>query len=106
MNTPDPYTYLTGVLHNGTTRLDLTFSTPDIGVLTAVTASGRPFLKLTTSEAQITITTTGSGPVTASDVALAKEIAAAAVRYLGDCVRIHSEQDPGPTLPGLDDLPG
>ncbi|MGV9325257.1 hypothetical protein [Streptosporangium sandarakinum] len=106
MNTPAPHIYLTGVLRNGLTRLDLSFSTPDVGVVAAVTTSGRPFLNLATSEAQVTITTTGGGPVTASDVALAKEIAAAAVRYLGDCVRIHSEQDSGPTLPGLDDLPG
>ncbi|GAA3423695.1 hypothetical protein GCM10018953_08780 [Streptosporangium nondiastaticum] len=95
MNTPAPHIYLTGVLRNGLTRLDLSFSTPDVGVVAAVTTSGRPFLNLATSEAQVTITTTGGGPV-----------AAAAVRYLGDCVRIHSEQEPGPTLPGLDDLPG
>ena len=57
---------------------------------------GRPFLHLSSPEAQVVISTTGGGPVTDQDVTLARQIADAATRYLADCERIHAERSPPP----------
>ncbi|GAA2876039.1 hypothetical protein GCM10010517_37100 [Streptosporangium fragile] len=89
-----PYTYLRASIDGGVTRLAVSLYTADVGVLAAVTSDRRPFLDLSTSEAQISISTTGGGPVTAQDVALAREIVTAATRYLADCEHLHAEQSP------------
>ncbi|SFL19812.1 hypothetical protein SAMN05216275_1698 [Streptosporangium canum] len=98
-----PYTYVTAVLRDGVTRLDVAFSTSEVGVLAAVTSNQRPFLDLSTPEAQISVSTTGAGPVTEQDVTLAREIFNAAARYLADCERLHTEQAAA-ALPGLDEI--
>ncbi|NJP27555.1 MULTISPECIES: hypothetical protein [unclassified Microbispora] len=40
----------------------------------------------------MSISTTGAGPATASDVETARRIFDAAARYLADCERMHAEQ--------------
>ncbi|MEV0419993.1 hypothetical protein [Streptosporangium canum] len=105
MSARKPYTYVTAVLRGGVIRLDVAFSTSEVGVLAAVTDNKRPFLDLATPEAQVSVSTTGGGPVTEQDVSLARDIFNAAARYLTDCERLHAEQAAGPTLPGLDEIP-
>jgi hypothetical protein len=56
-----------------------------------VLESGRPYLALESDEADVTVTTTGSGPVTAKDLDIARQIFSAAARYLADCERMHAE---------------
>ncbi|MFJ2028210.1 hypothetical protein [Streptosporangium sp. NPDC087985] len=106
MSARKPYTYITAVLRNGELRLDVAFNTPEVAVLAAVTDNRRPFLDLATPEAQVSISTTGAGPVTAQDLTFARDLADAAALYLADCERLHAEQANGPTLPGLDEIPG
>ncbi len=53
--------------------------------------SGRPYLVLESDEADVTVSTTGAGPVTADDLDIARQIFNAAARYLADCERLHTE---------------
>ncbi|WP_182897907.1 hypothetical protein [Microbispora sp. H10830] len=57
-----------------------------------VLESGRPYLVLESDEADVTVSTTGAGPITAEDLDIARQIFNAAARYLADCERIHAEQ--------------
>ncbi|MEV5743021.1 hypothetical protein AB0L30_23435 [Microbispora rosea] len=56
-----------------------------------VLESGRPYLVLESDEADVTVSTTGAGPVTSEDLDTAREIFNAAARYLADCERMHAD---------------
>ena len=51
----------------------------------------RPYLAFSTPEADISVSTTGGGPITDADLTLAGEIYSAAAHYLADCERLHTE---------------
>ncbi|WP_371781250.1 hypothetical protein [Streptosporangium subroseum] len=87
-----PYTRAVVTLDEDGTRLDTSFRTPYLSVSALGAEGERPFLHLSSREAQVVISTTGGGPVTEQDVTLARQIAEAATRYLADCERIHLEQ--------------
>jgi hypothetical protein len=88
----EPYTYVTTIIQDGVARLGIDFHTSDVLVQALRARDIRPFLHLSTPEAQVTFTTTGGGPVTEQDVTLAREIFNAAVLYLADCERLRAEQ--------------
>ncbi|WP_433250470.1 hypothetical protein ACQPYK_04210 [Streptosporangium sp. CA-135522] len=98
-----PYTIASVSLDEDGTRLSISFNTPEVLVTALGAQRERPFLSLSTTEANVTITTTGSGPVTERDVTLARKIADAAARYLADCEQLHAAQAATPMLPGLDE---
>ncbi|MFF3440824.1 hypothetical protein [Streptosporangium sp. NPDC002721] len=91
-----PYTRAAVTLDDDGTRLDTSFRTPHLSVTVLGTDGGRPFLHLSSREAQVVISTTGGGPVTERDVTLARQIADAAARYLADCERLHTDQSTNP----------
>ncbi|MGW4424545.1 hypothetical protein [Streptosporangium sp. NPDC004631] len=91
-----PYTYLTATVQEGITRLGVSFHTADLSVMALTIGGVRPHLSFGGSEGQLSISTTGGGPVTAADLALAREIADAAARYRDECERLHTDQPPGP----------
>ncbi|MGW4424925.1 hypothetical protein [Streptosporangium sp. NPDC004631] len=84
-----PYTYVTASIDERITRLGVSFHTADLSVMALTVGGVRPALSFGSSEGQVTISTTGGGPVTAADVALAREILQAAARYLAECERLH-----------------
>ncbi|MET8050614.1 hypothetical protein ABZU75_23745 [Streptosporangium sp. NPDC005286] len=90
-----PYTRAVVTFDEDGTRLDTSFRTPYLSVTVLGAEGGRPFLHLSSCEAQVIISTTGGGPVTERDVTLARQIAEAAARYLADCERLHTEQSTG-----------
>ncbi|MEU8200601.1 hypothetical protein [Streptosporangium sp. NPDC049046] len=96
MSEHKPYTYVTASIHEGLTRFDVSFCTSDMSAKAFGGDGERPFLTLSSAEAQMTVTTTGGGPVTERDVTLAREIFAASARYLADCERLHTEQPINP----------
>ncbi|WP_433248632.1 hypothetical protein ACQPYK_00880 [Streptosporangium sp. CA-135522] len=98
-----PYTYITASIHEGNTRLGVSFHTADLSVLAMNVHGIRPYLYFGSAEGQLSISTTGGGPVTAADVDLAREIADAAARYRDECERLHTEQA-AVALPGLDEV--
>ncbi|WP_436758211.1 hypothetical protein [Streptosporangium sp. V21-05] len=104
MNEHSPYTYVTASIREGLTRLNVSFHTPNLSVMVLHGQGDRPCLHLSTTEAQILISTTGGGPVTKQDVNLARQIADAAARYLAACERLHADQAATPMLPGLDEV--
>ncbi|MFI7152596.1 hypothetical protein ACIBO2_47405 [Nonomuraea sp. NPDC050022] len=73
-------------------RLIVSFHTSEVQVAARVIDERRPYLAFSTSEADVSVSTTGGGPVTDADLALAREIYSAAARYLADCERLHAEQ--------------
>ncbi|MEV1248573.1 hypothetical protein [Nonomuraea sp. NPDC049750] len=73
-------------------RLIVSFHTSEVRVAARVIDERRPYLAFSTSEADVSVSTTGGGPVTDADLALAREIYSAAARYLADCERLHAEQ--------------
>ncbi|MGI5493642.1 hypothetical protein [Microtetraspora malaysiensis] len=88
-----PYTYVTMSIDPGKPpRLTVSFYTPDLRVGASVLDSGRPYLSIESNEADIAASTSGAGPVTATDVDIARQIFNAAARYLADCERLHDEQ--------------
>ncbi|WP_440082707.1 hypothetical protein [Streptosporangium sp. LJ11] len=91
-----PYTRAVVTLDEDGTRLDTSFRTPHLSVMALVADGGRPFLHLSSREAQVIVSTTGGGPVTEQDVMLARQIADVAARYLADCERLHTEQSTNP----------
>ncbi|MEV6866789.1 hypothetical protein AB0M44_38055 [Streptosporangium subroseum] len=99
-----PYTRAVVTLDEDGTRLDTAFRTPYLSVSALGADGGRPFLHLSSREAQVVISTTGGGPVTEQDVTLARQIADAAARYLADCERLHAQQPVTPALPGLEEI--
>ncbi|MEU0479356.1 hypothetical protein ABZ260_09260 [Streptosporangium sp. NPDC006013] len=91
-----PYTRAVVTLDEDGTRLDTSFRTPYLSVTVLGAKGGRPFLHLSSREAQVIISTTGGGPVTERDVTLARQITEAAARYLADRERLHTEQSTNP----------
>jgi len=96
MSERKPYTYVTASIREGVTRLDVSFCTSEVSARAFGGDGERPFLTLSSAEAQMTVTTTGCGPVTDRDVILARQIVEAAARYLADCERLHTEQSTNP----------
>ncbi|MBE1589178.1 hypothetical protein ACFPOI_35280 [Nonomuraea angiospora] len=88
-----PYTYVTlSIAHPQSPRLNVSFHTSDLRVRSSVIDERRPYLAFTTSEADVSVSTTGGGPVTDADLTLAREIYNAAAHYLADCERLHGQQ--------------
>ncbi|MBT2234672.1 hypothetical protein [Nonomuraea sp. NEAU-A123] len=84
-----PYTNVTLCVSPGeTTRLDVSFYTSKIHIYNLLLAE-RPVLDLTTTEAAVSISTTGGGSVTDADLAFARELFAATA---SDCERLHAIQ--------------
>ncbi|MGI5485658.1 hypothetical protein [Microtetraspora malaysiensis] len=91
--TRDPYTYVMMSIDPGAPAyLAVSFHTPDLRVGASVLVSGRPYLSIRSRDADITVSTSGAGPVTTADVEIARQIFNAAARYLADCERLHDEQ--------------
>ncbi|MEV0419367.1 hypothetical protein [Streptosporangium canum] len=96
MSDRKPSTHVTAAIREGVTRLDIAFYTPYLQVMVLGVGSTRPILDFYSPEGQVSISTTGAGPVTANDVTLAREIADAAARYLAECERLHTEHPTDP----------
>ena len=91
--TEQPYTLLSMSIDPGERpRIRISLCGSIIRARARVLESGRPYLALESDEADVTVTTTGSGPVTAKDLDIARQIFSAAARYLADCERMHAEQ--------------
>ncbi|MEV7011151.1 hypothetical protein [Streptosporangium sp. NPDC051022] len=105
-NDYQPYTYVTASIHNGDTRLDVSFHTAELSVMAMTVQGIRPYLCFGSAEGQLSISTTGGGPVTSADLDLAREIATAANRYRDECERLYAVQAivPAPS-PNRDDDP-
>lgn len=65
---------------------------PHIRVRCLKTERGRPFLDVSTDAASVVISTSGGGPVTGADVALARTLHEMTGRYLAECERLHAER--------------
>ncbi|MEV4108127.1 hypothetical protein [Nonomuraea sp. NPDC049695] len=89
-----PYTYVTLSLRpESTPHVGVSFYTPNLKVRAGLLLSNpRPYLEFSSHEANVHISTTGAGPVTDADLAIAREIFNAAARYLADCECLHAEQ--------------
>lgn len=89
-----PYTYVTlSMRPDSAPHLGISFHTPGLRVSSGILLSNpRPYLELSSHEANVHISTTAAGPVTDADLATAREIFNAAARYLADCERLHTEQ--------------
>jgi hypothetical protein len=89
-----PYTYVTLSLRPDTDpHVSISFHTPRLKVSAGLLLSNpRPYLELSSHEANVHISTTGAGPVTDADLNIAREIFNAAARYLADCECLHAEQ--------------
>ncbi|MET7327434.1 hypothetical protein [Nonomuraea sp. NPDC005650] len=94
MSNVGPYTYATLTMRpDNAPHLAVSFYTPKLRVSSGMLLSNpRPFLEFTSHEANVHISTTGAGPVTDADLAIAREIFTAAARYLADCERLHTDQ--------------
>ncbi|RGA02991.1 hypothetical protein DI270_021305 [Microbispora triticiradicis] len=87
-----PYTHLSMSIDPGERpRIGISFYASISRARARVLESGRPYLVLESDEADVTVSTTGAGPVTAEDLDIAREIFNAAARYLADCERMHAE---------------
>ncbi|WP_066939760.1 hypothetical protein [Microtetraspora fusca] len=88
-----PYTYVSMSIDPGEPpRISVSFYTPDLRARASVLHGERPMLSVSSREADISISTSGAGPVTTTDVDIARQIFNAAARYLADCERLHDEQ--------------
>ncbi|GAA1672477.1 hypothetical protein GCM10009733_082050 [Nonomuraea maheshkhaliensis] len=89
-----PYTYVTlSMQPDSTPHVGVSFYTSGLKVRVGLLLSNpRPYLDFTSQEANVHISTTGAGPVTETDLAIAREIFSAAARYLADCEQLHAEQ--------------
>ncbi|GAA3134511.1 hypothetical protein [Streptosporangium carneum] len=96
MSDYQPYSYVTASIHEGNTRLSVSFHTADLSVMALNVHGIRPYLCFGSTEGELSISTTGGGPVTAADLALAREIADAATRYRDECERLHANRSPDP----------
>ncbi|MFD8531364.1 hypothetical protein ACFV0L_28480 [Streptosporangium canum] len=96
MSERKPYTYLTASIDEGVARLNVAFYTADLQVMVLGVGKGRPTLNFYSAEGELKISTTGAGPVTAADVALARKITDAAACYLAECERLHTQQSTHP----------
>jgi hypothetical protein len=85
-----PYTYVTLALPaNETPNVGVSFHTSALWVRSGVLKNDRPYLGFSTPEANVSISSTGLGPVTEDDLATAREIYNAATHYLAECERLH-----------------
>ncbi|MGP3938042.1 hypothetical protein [Nonomuraea sp. KM88] len=89
-----PYTYLTlSMRPDAEPHVAISFHTPRLKVRAGLLLSSpRPYLEFNTHEADVHISTTGAGPVTDTDLNVARDIFTAAARYLADCEQLHAEQ--------------
>ncbi|MBT2233393.1 hypothetical protein [Nonomuraea sp. NEAU-A123] len=88
-----PYTYVTlSMRPDSAPHLSISFHTPGLRVSAGILSNPRPYLEFRSHEADVHISTTGAGAVTAADLATAREIFDAAARYLADCERLHTDQ--------------
>ncbi|TDD49726.1 hypothetical protein E1286_13525 [Nonomuraea terrae] len=89
-----PYTYVTVSLRpESTPHVGVSFHTSGLKVRAGLLLSSpRPYLELCSYEANVHVSTTGAGPVTDADLAVAREIFTAAARYLAECEQLHAEQ--------------
>ncbi|MBF8192164.1 hypothetical protein ITP53_42105 [Nonomuraea sp. K274] len=89
-----PYTYVTlSMRPESAPQLGVSFYTHGLRVSAGMLHSNpRPYLELSSREANVHISTTAAGPVTDADVSTAREIFNAAARYLTECERMHAEQ--------------
>ncbi|SEM59914.1 hypothetical protein [Nonomuraea pusilla] len=92
MSEHKPSTYVTAAIDEYGTRLNVHFYTPDLWIILLGIDRERPVLSVISGEAQVSICTTGGGPVTEQDVTLARQLADAAASYLAECERLHSAQ--------------
>ncbi|MGW7481538.1 hypothetical protein ACWGH8_23400 [Nonomuraea muscovyensis] len=93
MSSLGPYTYVTlSVQPDSAPRLAVSFHTADLRVRAGVLDKPRPYLEISSAEADVAISTTGAGPVTNADLHIARQLFDAAARYLADCERLHTEQ--------------
>ncbi|MFC0864632.1 hypothetical protein ACFHYQ_20280 [Sphaerimonospora cavernae] len=94
--TRDPYTYVTvSIDSDGASRVGVSFYTPGLRVSAGVLDSGRPFLDICSKTADVSISTTGAGAVTSTDLAIARQIFNVAASYLADCERLHHQHSGG-----------
>ncbi|MFI6183979.1 hypothetical protein ACIA8R_51200 [Nonomuraea sp. NPDC051191] len=89
-----PYTYVTlSIRPDSEPHVRVSFHTPGLRASAGLLLENpRPYLEFTSSEANVHISTSGAGPVTDADLAIAREIFTAAARYLADCEQLHAEQ--------------
>ncbi len=98
----DPYTYVTvSIDSDEAPRVGISFYTSGLRVTSGVLDSGRPFLDIRSKTADVSISTTGAGAVTSTDLENARQIADAAASYLADCERLHHQHScsPSPAIP-------
>ncbi|MEW9531907.1 hypothetical protein [Microbispora sp. NPDC049125] len=87
-----PYTFVNMSMDPGQRpRISVSFYTSGLRLRARVLESGRPYLALESDEVEVSVSTTGAGPVTTADVEVARQIFNAAARYLADCQRLHAE---------------
>ncbi|MFC7384733.1 hypothetical protein [Sphaerisporangium rhizosphaerae] len=91
-NQREPYTHLRASIDDGTTRLDLSFYTPELAVTVFCVDQQRACLDISSREGQVSISSTGGGSVTEADIGLARELAHAAARYLSECERLYARR--------------
>lgn len=100
----DPYTYVTvSIDSDEAPRVGVSFYTPGLRVTSGVLDSGRPFLDIRSKTADVSISTTGAGAVTSTDLEIARQLFNAAASYLADCERLHHQHSSGSgpaALPG------
>ncbi|MEU8277545.1 hypothetical protein ACFYOK_18095 [Microbispora bryophytorum] len=90
--THGPYTHVSMSIDPGERlRIGISFYASINRARARVLESGRPYLVLESDEADVTVSTTGAGRVTADDLDIARQIFNAAARYLADCERLHAE---------------
>ncbi|MEU6713752.1 hypothetical protein ABZ897_19930 [Nonomuraea sp. NPDC046802] len=89
-----PYTYITlSMQPDEPTHVDVSFYTSGLQARSSVINERRPSLSIISRDAKVAVSTTGGGPVTNADLAIAREIFTAAAQYLADCERLHAEHD-------------
>jgi hypothetical protein len=88
----EPYTHLRAAIDGGITCLDVSFYTPDLAVSVFCVDQVRACLDISSADGQVIISSTGGGPVTERDIALARELAHAGARYLAECERLYAKR--------------
>ncbi|MFE0154165.1 hypothetical protein ACFWY5_43975 [Nonomuraea sp. NPDC059007] len=93
----DPYTYVTLTMTSeDKPSLDVSFYSAELRVHGGVIDEWRPYLALHSREAHVSVST--CGPVTDTDLVIARKLAAKAAQYLADCERLHTAQNtPSPS---------
>ncbi|MFI6502022.1 hypothetical protein [Nonomuraea typhae] len=90
-----PYTYVTlSMTPEDRPALDVSFYSAELWVRGGVIEERRPYLAISTREANVSVST--SGPVTDADLETARKLAARAALYLADCERLHTAQTTPP----------